>query len=233
MKGISLENTQIKVAIYGGNGFVGTHLAKRLSAENVSITCLSRTGHKPPYLNDEAWSKSVIWSKGDAGRPDLTLLEKIDVVIILVGSAPLPTFSNTAFEQQVHNNGIAPSNAINGALIAGVKRIILVGAKLPSLLNTDRFGYAKGKNLALDAAKKFANQSPEHSAVVLQPGAIYGKRRLKGGAVIPLDIAMSPLAKLVPSQLTSVHRVAERITMTTINSELYNTNFTVLTSLEI
>jgi len=127
-----LHSKRFKVIIYGGNGFVGTHLAKRLSQEDTCIVCLSRSGHKPLHLKDEPWSESIRWCKGDANAPDLKLLAEADIVIISIGSPPLPTFSKTAFEQQFHGNGVIPSNAINGAAEAGVKRIILMGAKIPT-----------------------------------------------------------------------------------------------------
>jgi len=228
-----LQNQKPKIVIYGGNGFVGTHIAEHLSAHDLCIVCLSRTGHKPIHLNDSDWSKSVRWCKGDASNPDLELLAEAHTVIVLVGSAPIPTFSKQAFEKQFFNNGIAPAKAIEASKEAGVTRIILMGAHIPFFLNTDRFAYAKGKNMALESAKDFAAHSQQHGAVVMQPGAIYGKRHLKNGKVIPLDLAMSPASKIVPSQFIDVDRIAQRVTSIVLNPDEYDGSFTLLKNNEI
>ena len=224
-----MQEKRIKIIIYGGNGFVGTHIAERLSQEeNCCIVCLSRSGFKPIHLNHARWSESVRWCKGDANTPDLKLLSEADIVIIAIGSAPLPTFSKIAFDQQFHNNGIAPSNAIKGAAEAGVTRIILMGAKIPFFLNTNYFAYTKGKNTALQSARDFADISNKHSATVLQPGAIYGKRYLDDGNVVHLDKIMFPALKIIPSQFTSVTKVADRIAKIALNKDQNNGVFNVL-----
>jgi len=228
-----LKNKRHKIIIYGGNGFVGTHLAERLSKEDACIMCLSRSGYKPLHLKDKPWSESIRWCKGDANTPDIKLLSEADVVIILVGSAPLPTFSKTQFTQKVHDNGSAPSNVIKAASKAGVKRIILMGAQIPFFLNTNAFAYTKGKNVALQSAIDFASTSEQHGAIVLQPGAIYGKRHLRNGKVISLDKVMSPASRVMPWQFISVTRIAEKITNVAINHQEYDGKLTILKHGEI
>ena len=205
------KEADIKVAIYGGNGFVGTHVSKYLAQRKISTVALSRTGHKPLHIKDQQWSESVRWCKGDASTPDAKLLQTVDVLVLLVGSPPLPTFSKESYDRQVFMNGTTNVNAIKGATDAGVKRIVLVGARIPWPINTDKFGYAKGKRLALEAAQEFAKQSEQHSATVIKPGAIYGKRYLSNGKVVPLDWFMAPMAKLMPWQFVSVDAIANRI----------------------
>jgi len=201
----------IKVVIYGGNGFVGTHIAKALAKQDVCTVCVSRTGHKPLHLKDEKWSEKVRWCQGDASQPKADLLKSANVVICAVGSAPLPTLTQEAFEQQVSSNGSANVSAINAANDAGVQRLILLGAQIPWPLNTDKFGYAKGKRLAYEAAEKFASTSKQHRALVIQPGAIYGTRVLLNGTQLPLGLLMKPLSYLMPWQFISVQRIAERV----------------------
>jgi len=231
--GLALKENKTKIVIYGGNGFVGTNIAERLSELDVCAVCLSRTGHKPLHLNHEQWSTSVRWCKGDASKPDLELLSEADVVIILVGSAPIPTFSKAAFDQQLFNNGTAPCAAIQGAKQAGVKRIILMGASIPFVLNTKHFAYANGKNMARQNAKDFASSSDEHSAIVMQPGAIYGKRYLRNGKMIPLNLVMGPLAKIMPWQFVNVTKIADRVAEIITNHHHYDGKFTLLKNNEI
>lgn len=205
------KNTHFKVAIYGGNGYVGTRVCEQLSKKGVSTVALSRTGHKPLHIKDTKWSESVRWCKGDASKPDTKLLEQVDVLVLLVGSAPLPTFSKESYDHQVFMNGTTNVNAIEAAADAGIKHVILLSAKIPWPINTDKFGYAKGKRLAENAAQTFAELSHQHSATVLKPGAIYGKRYLSNGKVVRLDWFMSPLSKIIPWQFVSVGAVASRI----------------------
>ena len=223
-----MEDSKYKVLIYGGNGFVGTHIAKLLSQEDLSVVCLSRSGHKPLHLHDQAWSKSVRWCADDASKPDTALMESADCVIILVGCAPLPTFSKAAFNKKLHNNGTAPARAIKEAARAGVRHIILMGAQIPSLLNKDWFAYAKGKKIALNAAKEFVESHPDNSAVVIQPSAIYGKRYLLSGKLIPLDLLLSPFARILPSKFVNVEKVAECATQSIIKRGTHSIGFKLI-----
>ncbi len=222
------QNKCPKVVIYGGNGFVGTHVAKHLRAHEVCTVCVSRTGHKPLHLKDQEWSQAVRWCKGDASEPSVKLLESADVLITLVGSPPLPTFSKEAYDKQVFMNGATNVNAIRAAGDAGIKKVILLGAKIPLLMRSDRFGYTKGKRLALEAAETFSKLSPEHQAVVLQPGVIYGTRHLSSGKPLALGTFMKPLSYIMPWQFVSVDQVAQRITNAVLNVDSATKQFTVI-----
>ena len=228
------QNTnRTKVVVYGGNGFVGTRVAEQLAKRDVCAVCLSRTGHKPIHLKDKVWSESVRWCKGDASEPCTQLLPSADAIVLLVGSPPLPTFSKEAFEEQVFMNGTTNANAIKAAAEAGVKRVVLLGAKIPFALNSDRFGYTKGKRMAFNAAKEFSEISDEHTAVVIQPGVIYGRRYLKSGKSIALGTFMKPMSYVMPWQFVSVERVAERIADAALADEPYAGKFTVIPHLKI
>lgn len=222
-----------KVIIYGGNGFVGTHVARCLAESNVAAVCLSRTGHKPIHLQDEEWSNQVCWSKGDASQPDPKLLASADCMICLVGSAPLPTFSKAAYEQQVFSNGTTNATAIKAAGVAGIKKVILLGAKIPWPMRRDSFGYAKGKELALAAANEFSQLSEHHSAIVLQPGIIHGKRHLTSGKVIPIDLYVGPMAHLMPSQFVSVETLAKRIAEVSLTEGPHTGKLTIISNSDI
>lgn len=210
------ESTALKVVIYGGNGFVGTHVAKELAGRHlagrhIETVCLSRTGHKPLHLIEESWSENVRWCKGDASKPDLELLKTTTSLICLVGSPPLPTFSRESYEQQYFMNGVTNGNAIDAAADAGVKRLVLLSAQIPRVMRTDKFAYFKGKQYAQTRAKAFAERSDAHSAVIIEPGVVTGRRHLENGKSIPLNKIMWPGLKLLPSQFVTVERLAECI----------------------
>ena len=227
------ESNKAKIAVYGGNGFVGTHVAEQLANRGICTVCLSRTGHKPVHLKDTDWSESVRWCKGDASQPDAALLSSVTTLISLVGSPPLPTLSQEAYEQQLFMNGRTNVSAINAAAEAGVKRVVVLGAKVPFPLNSDRFAYAKGKRMALEAATAFADLSEDHSAIVLQPGVIFGTRYLKSGKPLALGTFLKPISKIMPWQFISVEQVAARIVHAALSEEPYLGKLTILPHSEI
>jgi len=210
-----------RVVVYGGNGYVGTRVAKNLAESNAHAICLSRTGHKPVHLRNEEWSNQVCWSKGDASTPDKKFLASADSLVCLVGSAPTPTFSKAAFEQKVFSNGITNATAIKAAGEAGVKKIVLLGAQI------------QGKELALNAAKEFAQLSDEHSAIVFQPGMIYGRRYLASGKSIPLNVLVGPMPFLLSKQFVSVEKLATRIVEVTLSDGPHTGEFTIIKNADI
>ena len=222
-----------RVVVYGGNGYVGTRVAKNLADSNAHAICLSRTGHKPVHLRNEEWSNQVCWSKGDASTPDKKFLASADSLVCLVGSAPTPTFSKAAFEQKVFSNGITNATAIKAAGEAGVKKIVLLGAQIPWPLDSQKLAYAQGKELALNAAKEFAQLSDEHSAVVFQPGMIYGRRYLASGKSIPLNVLVGPMPFLLSKQFVSVEKLATRIVEVTLSDGPHTGEFTIIKNADI
>ncbi len=222
-----------RIAIYGGNGFVGTHIAEKLNQSDFCVLCLSRTGHKPVHLRDAQWSEKVRWCEGDASKPDTKMLESAQVLVCAVGSPPVPTFSKEAYETQVHANGTTNVNAIHAAGKAGIKTLVLINAKLPKLMQRDSFGYAKGKRLSEEAALEFAELSDEHRVLILKPGMVFGTRHTASGKAIPLGAVFGPMSKVMQSQFTSVNSIADRVDDFVNNPNNYKSSSTVLTGKEI
>ena len=166
---------------------------------------------RPAHLENTDWADNVEWLKGDAGNPDPALLSTFEVMISTVGSPPIPTLSQSAYDKQLSINGTCNVNAIECAAEVGIKRLVLVGAKIPNFLQSDRFAYAKGKRIALEAAKAFSKLSDQHRGIVIQSGGIFGTRYTASGTRIPLGIVMGPLSQLMSSQLVAVERLAKCI----------------------
>ena len=212
----------VRILLFGGNGFVGSAIAPKLVARGITPVIVSRSGTPPTHLKDVAWTKQAIWYSGDAAFPDGRWYKNTIATLCLVGSPPLPTFSQKAFEKQLYTNSQPNIGAIGGAREAGCKKVVLLGAHIPALLNKNWFAYAKGKRLCLEAAKDFASGGMKRSAAVLQPSAIYGTRYDKAGKAINLEKFMAPIArhqanlpvllrKITPEQLVSVEAVADRL----------------------
>jgi len=232
-----------KVIIFGGNGFVGTTIAEVLVQGNITPVCVSRTGSKPQHLQTQDWAKQVAWVRGDANKPDPALFENVQAVISLVGTPPVPTFSKSAYQRQLDNNSKPNLAVINATLASGVTRLVILGAHIPALINTDKFAYAKGKRLCLEAAQEFASCSDKHTAVVLQPSAIYGIRHSKAGRALNIGFVMKPIAKLqsimpsfikalMPEQLVPVETVARSAVRGCFDQEFAG-KFTVVSNQQI
>lgn len=219
----------MRIIIYGGNGFVGTQAAKTLILQGADVTCVSRTGDQPAQLLAQEWANRVTWVRGDADNPNTELLGAHQVLISTIGAPPIPTFTQQGYAKSLHTNGEVNARAIEAAGQVGIKRLVLLGAKLPAAINGDWFAYAKGKAMAMQAAEQFSQLSDAHSAVVIQPGGIVGRRHTKNGRALPIDVVLSPVSKLMPSQLISVDKVAQCIADAALGLRATQARFNVIT----
>jgi nucleoside-diphosphate-sugar epimerase len=217
-----------KIVVFGGNGFVGTRVCEKLIAQGCDVTCVSRSGTMPEQLVGSAWANKVDWQRGDASKPDVSLLQQCDVLISVIGAPPIPSVTKKGYARSVFTNGTTNATVIDAAGDAGILRVVLLGAKIPSFLRASWFGYAEGKRIALQAAQRFSTLSNQHAASVVQPGGIFGKRHTQSGREIPIDWIMKPLSKLMPSQLISVDRVAQCISEIAVGKRAQENSFAVI-----
>jgi nucleoside-diphosphate-sugar epimerase len=214
-------DSPIRLLVYGGSGYVGTKILELAVQRGAICTSVSRRGQVPVHLIRQrtSWVNQVTWVAGDALHPDSELFAAADVVISLVGSAPVPTFSESTFQRQVELNGATNCAVIGAAQQQGVKNLVLMSAHIPKILESQRFGYFVGKQQAWQAAKGFSETSAQHSATVIRPSAIYGTRHTAGGLAIPLAPLMGSVAwlmgllpqaivRILPESPVSLHRVA-------------------------
>ncbi len=201
------EHTEAPIIVYGGNGFVGTAICELIVGQGIPCTSISRRGFAPAHLRSSPWVDKVHWVQGDALSPDPAMLNGARGIINLVGSPPLPTFSQAAFDHQLLMVGTSQVRVIHAAQEARVNRLVVMGADIPSLLQTESFAYYLGKKQALTAAKTFAASSKLRQAAVLKPAGIYGTRYTSNGMALPLSWVMSPLSGLqrcLPRSVQSV-----------------------------
>lgn len=232
-----------KIVLFGGNGFVGTAIAEQLIDRELSVVCVSRRGSMPIHLQDTKWAQQVEWRQGDALKPDLDLFDDALAIVTLIGSPPVPTFSNEAYAKQLTANSEPNLAVIEAAKSSSVKRLVLLSAHLPSLANTDKFAYAKGKRLCQAAARDFADSSEQHTAIVLKPTAIFGVRHSTSGKSINIGAVMKPIARLqsmlpngvsqyLPETLVSVQAVASAAVNACLNQDLAG-KFSVINNQQI
>lgn len=210
--------------IYGGNGFVGVAICQALLKLSLKVTVVSRTGARPKHLEQlyKTWADEVDWRKGDALDPDIDLLASADCVICLIGSPPLPTFSEGAWRLKVFSNSEPNRRVIEQAQKAGVKQLVLMAAHVPKILSSRKFAYWEGKRRSIAAAEAFVEASADHKATIFYPSGIYGTRYLANGSAIPLHYVMAPIAWLqtklpaflqskLPERLVSDTQVANAV----------------------
>ncbi len=199
-------HSNIRVAIYGGTGFVGTHIAQKLCEAGLTVSCISRTGDMPLHLskNDSPWAKHAHWIKGDVSFPDSHLLQESDIVVTTVGSPPLPTFSKQAYDNQYLANGLGNIRLIEACKKHEVKHVIIISAFIPPFLRNTKFAYYQGKQDLIDKAKDLFKKGPTQLSI-LYPSMIYGTRHGKSGRSIPLNFMDYPskLLKSLPFQTIS------------------------------
>jgi len=209
----------MSVLVFGGSGFVGCKVMERLAELKIPASSVTREGKKPRHLENEAWADNVQWLKGNASKPDPLLFEHCTAVVTLVGSPPVPTFSQKAYDRQVFANGKTNAAVIESTAKAGIKTLILQSADIPVTLRRKSFGYYVGKQMAYEAAQTFVRQAPSRRVSVLRPSGIYGTRHSKNGRAIPLSPLLYPihlvlnampdgLKNYLPSAPVSVEQIA-------------------------
>mmetsp|Transcript_35692 Transcript_35692/g.87835 ORF Transcript_35692/g.87835 Transcript_35692/m.87835 type:complete len:257 (-) Transcript_35692:238-1008(-) len=242
--------SKARVVVFGGTGFVGSAIAREAVRRGLAVTSVTRGGAPPAHVASQEWSNEVQWKQGDALEPDSFKqhLEGAAAVITAVGCLPLPSLTH---DEVVRANG--ETNVMPGKMAkeAGVPRLVMVGASIPSFvpgmsfgMNTSKglftAGYKVGKEQAEAYAKEFADPATGAGAVVLKPGGVSGTRYV-GTTPLPLWMAMSPVsmllrnfpldavAELSPTPVENLARAA----VTAATSGDYAGAFTVIENLNI
>lgn len=173
-----------KLVIFGGRGFVGSHVCKEALSTGMHIMAISRGGTPPP--THEPWTKEVEWLKGNALEPQTYAhhLKGAAAVISCIGG-----FGNQ--EQMMKVNGTANIDVIRASKEAGVPRFVFVSATIPPVPGIGMVlgGYIKGK-AAVEAA--IMEHYPD-SGVYLRPSIIYGNRVISQNLTLPLQYLFKPI----------------------------------------
>ncbi|XP_021762108.1 uncharacterized protein At1g32220, chloroplastic-like [Chenopodium quinoa] len=190
-----------KLLVFGGNGFVGSHICKEALIHGLSVASMSRSGRSS--IN-EAWADRVTWHQGDLFSPETIkdALDGVSSVISCVGG-----FGSNSHMYKI--NGTANMNAIRAAAEKGVKRFVYISAADFGVVNYLLQGYYEGKRAAeTELLTKFP-----YGGVILRPGFIYGTRRV-GSMKLPLGVIGSPLEMVLQhaKPLTQVPLVGPLLT---------------------
>lgn len=164
-----------KILIFGGSGFLGQHLVKKL-LNDYDVSCLVRNPNNYPY-------DSI---KGDILQPQSyeSALEDCDLVINLVGQM------DPNLDQLVSSNITGSFNLLNSVIKNNIKKIILISTinvygenkNFPSketdeLLPLSNYGMVKMLNERI--YENFSNLF-DIDISVLRLSGVYGPGKIKG-----------------------------------------------------
>jgi UDP-glucose 4-epimerase len=117
----------MKIALLGGNGFIGCHLSNALVAEGHSVTIFDRPGTTEVYRTEP--SENLTRCEGDFLNPvDVArAINGCEVVFHLV-STTLPSTSNIHPINDAQENLIGSIQMLEEARKCGVKRVIFISS---------------------------------------------------------------------------------------------------------
>uniref|UniRef100_A0A7S4WAK4 NAD-dependent epimerase/dehydratase domain-containing protein n=1 Tax=Ditylum brightwellii TaxID=49249 RepID=A0A7S4WAK4_9STRA len=202
-----------QVAVFGGNGFIGSRVCKVLSnIPGCSVISISRSGVPPSWCRDEVWANKVKWVAADAAcinindEDDVKKMigtSHINAAVSCVGNVrPSPTwdgFWGLHWDDQVMRNENGDVNVNIAKLCKSLKcqKFVYVSVSYDTAkaLEGPLAGYLDGKRDAEEAAYQlFAND-----AIVFGPSLVYGGGRFASLGRILETILDSPIAKLYQS----------------------------------
>jgi len=172
----------MKVAIFGGTGFVGSYLVDELVAHNITPRLLVRPGHVGRAIHPDACEHVT----GDLADPDAidSTLSDTDAVIYNVGILRENRCAGATFEEMHFK---AARRVMDAAERLGVKRFLLTSA---NGVRADGTAYQRTKHLAEAYLK-----GTQLDWTIVQPSVIFGdpRGRMELATQLYADIIRSPL----------------------------------------
>jgi uncharacterized protein YbjT (DUF2867 family) len=108
--------------VFGGNGYVGSHVCQEALAEGIPVTSVSRSGR--PSNDDREWVGQVHWLAADALQPE-TYRDALRSCLAVVSCVGLLSTNQDAMRRM---NGDANVAIVTAAADAGVSRVAYISA---------------------------------------------------------------------------------------------------------
>jgi len=175
-----------KIIVFGGNGFVGSHICQKLVESNkFEVVSINRSGR--PKKKQE-WVDKVEWVAADAFNPQTWAPHLTDAYAVV---SCLGAFSTNRKDLERLNGDttLVPANlSMTSEEGSNVKKFIFVSATEGTEAFTKMIpflsGYLEGKRkveqfLLHQWAPKKQSSSSDDAVLILRPGFIYGPRTIQ------------------------------------------------------
>jgi NADH dehydrogenase len=176
----------MKIALFGGTGFVGSYLVDALLAAGMQPVVLVRPGHED-RLRQADKCRVVIGDVGSTGAVT-SVLSEADAVIYNIGILREQPARGITFEELQYK---APRRVIDAAEHLGIRRFLLMSA---NGVNPDGTEYQRSKHAA---ERHLAASGLE--ATVLRPSVIFGDPR--GRMEFATQLARDIIGSALPAPL--------------------------------
>lgn len=171
------SNSNVKVTVVGGTGFVGSRVCELLAKEGAQVTSVSKTGGVPKWCSGESWTNDVTWTAADLIGDEATLDAAIgtpDAIVSCVGVVGTDRDEllkgNGATNKAAFASAKRGSNVKRSALVSVASEVSACEEKwLPEFFG----GYFEGKRMA-EAAAMDAVDGDATKACIVKPSFIYG-----------------------------------------------------------
>ncbi len=152
------------VTVFGGSGFIGRHLVRRLAARGDIVRAAVRDSEAAKFLKPMGDPGQIVPFQADITRPEqaATACEGADAVVNLVGI--LSEWGRRTF-QRVHAEGAG--NVARAAKDSGAGRLVQISAIGAEKVSDSEYARTKaaGEDVAIDAF-------PE--ATIVRPNVVFG-----------------------------------------------------------
>ena len=172
------------VFVTGGNGFIGSHVVRRLHGDGHTVRCLLRATSRTERLDGVPFDRHL----GDV-RDLKSLVEGARGMHALIHMASVSSWADIRAQAAMLEDIIVGGtrNVLEAARVAGVKRVILVssasavnGSSTPTMfdetaaytLDGSSLEYSKAKHRAEKLARQYAADGLD--VVTLLPAEVYG-----------------------------------------------------------
>lgn len=181
----------MRVAVFGGSGFVGSRTCRTLTEAGCDVVSVSRRGGPPAWATPEPWAADVEWLAWDAvsSTEALPELGDIDAAVSCVGNVrPAPAWAgfwglHWDTDAMRRENGGVNERIVEVASSAGAERFVYISVdyNTAKTLEGPIEGYLDGKR----AAESAVHSAFGERCLVVGPSLVCGGGR-GGDWLIPL-----------------------------------------------
>ena len=197
----SASLASVRVAVFGGSGFLGSRICKTLSLAGCDVVSISRAGKAPKWAASESWSEQVEWKSADLLMDESITLGRIDGAVSCIGNVrPARNFEDGSFfglhwdaAAMQAENGAVNARAVEAAQLSGASHFVYVSV---DSMTKYAFGGALEDFVAgkLEAEAAVRRSFGENGATFVAPHLLYGGERFASvGKLMASVFALPPV----------------------------------------